>query len=108
MTAPTTYPIERKVTAATAAGGGAGGAVAAVLVWALDRYAFAGTGTPEVVSAAVYALVLTGLPAVAAYGAGYRAHHTPRTPVPVPPAVPAEPARGEAEAAGERLHRPGP
>lgn len=61
-------PVETKVSASTAAAAAAG-----VLVWALQRYVFAGD-VPAEVSAAVQVLV----PAAFAFVAGLLARHTPR------------------------------
>jgi hypothetical protein len=73
-----TYPVERKVKAATAAGGGAALVVTPFLVWLVDLIAFNGDGPPDVPLPVVGALGLaaTGL---CAFVAGYRAKHTSRS-----------------------------
>lgn len=65
-----TGPIETKVKAATA-----GAVVAGAVIWALNRYAFHGTGVPEPVEALITLVVAGALTFVA----GYQAKHTNRT-----------------------------
>ncbi len=62
--------IETKVKASTAAS-----AVAGLALWCLGRYVFKGA-VPDVVTSWTYAII----PAVLAFGAGWLARHTPRTP----------------------------
>lgn len=70
----TRAPTEQKVTAASR-GAGIGGALAALIVWALGRYAFHGDVPGEVST-----VVILGIPMLGAYIDGWRAPHTPRPP----------------------------
>jgi hypothetical protein len=59
--------VETKVKASTAAA-----AVSGLALWALGRYAFKGSGVPDVVASWVYVIV----PGLITFGAGWLAKHT--------------------------------
>lgn len=72
--------VESKVKASTAAA-----ALSGLVLFALGRYVFKGSGVPDVVTSWVYVLV----PGVLAFAAGWLARHTtvPAAPAPVPPVI---------------------
>lgn len=76
-------PTERKVIAA-ARGGGLAGATAGVIVWALGEYLFPGI-VPGPVELFVYVAVPAAFAAAGARWAGWRARHTPRPDLELPP-----------------------
>jgi hypothetical protein len=77
-------PVEGKVKAATVGAAG-GGAVGAFVLWLLGVFIWGAPGDADsatlaisAVPAPVAGVVLLGIPALVAYGAGYRAKHTRR------------------------------
>jgi predicted membrane protein len=68
---PTKGPIEAKVTAATG-GSAIGVALAGLVMWLLDTYAFTTSSVPDAITAVVWAVIPVGL----TFLGGFSAKHT--------------------------------